>query len=275
MGPGLYTEIGKKARDLLYKDYQTDHKFTVTTCTANGVAITASGTRKNDIIFGELQSQIKNNNITFDVKTNSDSNVTTTVTINELATPGLKTIFSFVIPDQRSGKVELHYLHDYAGVNASIGLTANPVVNFSGVVGSKIVSVGADVAFDTATGNFIKYNASLSITNADLIAALALNNKGDSLSASYYHLVNPLSSTAVGAELTHNFSSNDNTLAFGTQHALDPLTTIKARFNNYGKASALIQHEWKPKSFFTISGEVDTKAIEKSSKIGLSLVLKP
>ncbi|KAJ8490836.1 hypothetical protein OPV22_012557 [Ensete ventricosum] len=183
---GLYFEIGKKARDLLYKDYQTDHKFTVTTCTANGVlllflkyAITASGTRKNDLIFGEIQSQIKNNNITFDVKTNSDSNVTTTVTINEVATPGLKTIFSFVIPDQRSGKVELQYLHDYAGVNASIGLTANPV-----------------------------YNAGLSITNADLIVALALNNKGDSLSASYYHLVNPLSSTAVGAELTHSFSSN-------------------------------------------------------------------
>ncbi|CAL9102929.1 unnamed protein product, partial [Musa textilis] len=35
---------------------------------------TASGTRKNDLIFGEIQSQIKNNNITFDVKTNSDSN---------------------------------------------------------------------------------------------------------------------------------------------------------------------------------------------------------
>lgn len=63
MGPGLYSEIGKKARgslcifsadffaqiylltwkflvypaDLLYKDYQTDHKFTITTCTSNGV----------------------------------------------------------------------------------------------------------------------------------------------------------------------------------------------------------------------------------------------
>ncbi|RRT84611.1 hypothetical protein B296_00013366 [Ensete ventricosum] len=265
MGPGLYSEIGKKARgsspflfislpsffviffygnlrifflpDLLYRDYQTDHKFTVTTCTSDGVV--------------------------------SD------FTVDELATPGLKTIFSFVIPDQRSGKVELQYLHDYAGVNASIGLTANPVVNLSGVVGSKKVSVGADVAFDTATGNFIKYNAGLSITNADLIASLTLNNKGDSLSASYYHLVNPLSSTAVGAELNHSFSSNENTLTFGTQHSLDPLTSVKARFNNYGKASALIQHEWKPKSFLTISGEVDTKAIENSSKIGLSLVLRP
>uniref|UniRef100_A0A6N2LZ57 Uncharacterized protein n=1 Tax=Salix viminalis TaxID=40686 RepID=A0A6N2LZ57_SALVM len=46
-------------------------------------------------------------------------------------------------------------------------------------------------------------------------------------------------------------------------YALDPLTTLKARLNNAGKASALVQHEWRPKSFFTVSGEVDTKAIEK------------
>lgn len=93
------------------------------------------------------------------------------------------------------------------------------------------------------------------------------------MNASYYHLVSPLSSTAVGAELTHSFSSNQSTLTFGTQHALDPLTLVKARFNNYGRASALIQHEWRPKSFLTVTGEVDTKAIEKSSKVGLSLVL--
>ena len=101
------------------------------------------------------------------------------------------------------------------------------------------------------------------------------NDKGDALKASYYHIVRPLTSTAVGAELTHSFSSNENTLTIGTQHALDPLTTLKARVNNCGKASALIQHEWRPKSLFTISGEVDTRAIEKSAKIGLALALKP
>ncbi|XP_010925360.1 mitochondrial outer membrane protein porin 1 [Elaeis guineensis] len=275
MGPGLYSEIGKQARDLLYKDYQTDQKFTVTTYTANGVAITASGTKKNELIFGEIQSQLKNKNITVDVKAGSDSNLSTKVAVDELATPGLKTIFSFVLPDQRSGQVELQYQHDHAGVNASIGLTANPIVSLSGVVGTNAVAVGADVSFDTAVGDFIKYNAGLSITNADLIASLTVNDKGDSVNASYYHLVSPLSSTAVGAELTHSFSSNQNTLTFGTQHALDPLTLVKARFNNYGKASALIQHEWRPKSFLTVTGEVDTKAIEKSSKVGLSLVLRP
>ncbi|KAG8056520.1 hypothetical protein GUJ93_ZPchr0002g25145 [Zizania palustris] len=274
VGPGLYPEIGKKAKDLLYKDYQTDHKFTLTTYTTNGVAITATSTKKADLIFGEIQSQIKNKNITIDVKANSDSNVFTTVTVDEL-TPGLKSILSFAVPDQRSGKFELQYLHDYAGVNASIGLTANPIVNLSSVFGTKALAVGADVSLDTATGNLTKYNAGLSFTNQDLIASLNLNNKGDSLTASYYHIVSEITSTAVGAELTHSFSSNENTLTFGTRHALDPLTTVKARFNNSGKASALLQHEWRPKSLWTISAEVDTKAIEKSSKVGIAVVLKP
>ncbi|KAL3577604.1 hypothetical protein D5086_019108 [Populus alba] len=273
-GPGLYSDIGKKARDLLYKDYQSDHKFTVTTYTSAGVAITSTGIKKGELFLADISSQLKNKNITTDVKVDTNSNLLTTITVDEPA-PGLKTIFSFKVPDQRSGKVELQYQHEYAGISTSLGLTANPIVNFSGVVGSNVVALGTDLSFDTATGNFTKCNAGLSYTNSDLIASLTVNDKGDTLSASYYHTVSPLTSTAVGAELTHSFSSNENILTIGTQHALDPLTTVKARLNNYGKVSALIQNEWRPKSLFTISGEVDTKAIEKSAKVGLTLSLKP
>ncbi|XP_043723833.1 mitochondrial outer membrane protein porin of 36 kDa-like [Telopea speciosissima] len=273
-GPGLYTDIGKKTRDLLYKDYQSDHKFTITTYTSNGVALTSTGVKKGDRFLADITTQLKNKNVTTDIKVDTNSNLVTTITVDEPA-PGLKTIFSFIVPDQRSGKVELQYLHDYTGISTSIGLTANPIVNFSGVVGSNTVALGTDVAFDTASGNFIKYNVGLNFTNDDLIASLSLNDKGDSLTGSYYHLVSPLTNTAVGAELTHSFSTNENTLTIGTQKALDPLTTLKARVNNYGKASALIQHEWRPKSLFTISGEVDTRAIEKSAKVGLALALKP
>ncbi|KAL4347891.1 hypothetical protein GQ457_17G016090 [Hibiscus cannabinus] len=273
-GPGLYTDIGKKARDLLYKDYQADHKFTVTTYTSNGVAITSTGTKKGELLLGDISTELKNKNITTNVKVDTNSNLFTTITVDEPA-PGLKTIFSCIVPDQRSGKVELQYQHEYAGISTSIGLTASPLVNFSGVVGNNFVAVGTDLSFDTASGNITKLNAGLNFTHSDLIASLALNDKGDTLNASYYHIVSPLTNTAVGAELTHSFSSNENTLTIGTQHALDPLTTVKARVNNFGKASALIQHEWRPKSLITISGEVDTAAIEKSAKVGLALALKP
>ncbi|XP_062231994.1 mitochondrial outer membrane protein porin 2-like [Phragmites australis] len=273
-GPGLYSEIGKKARDLLYKDYHTDQKFTLTTYASNGAAITAAGTRKDEAIFSEIQSQLKNNNLTVDVKATSESNVITTFTIHELGTPGLKAILCIPFPYQKSAKAELQYLHHHAGITASVGLNAKPALNLSGVFGTKAFAVGADAAFDTSTGDLTKYNAGLSFTSdEDFVAAVTLNNKCDTIAASYYHSVNP--STAVGGELAHSFSSNGNTLTFGTQHALDPLTTVKTRFNNYGMASALVQHEWRPKSFLTVSTEVDTKAIEKSSKVGLSLVLKP
>ncbi|KAJ8773785.1 hypothetical protein K2173_006435 [Erythroxylum novogranatense] len=274
IGPGLYTDIGKRARDLLYKDYQGDQKFTVTTYTSTGVAITSSGIRKDELFLADVSTKLKNKNITTDVKVDTNSNLFTTITVDEPA-PGLKAIFSFKVPDQRSGKVELQYQHQYAGISTGIGLTANPIINFSGVVGNSGLALGTDISFDTASGNFTKLNAGLGYTDADLTASVTLNDKGDSLSASYYHLVNPSCDTAVGAELTHSFSTNENTLTVGTQHSLDPLTTLKARVNNYGQASALIQHEWRRSSFFTISGEVDTRAIEKSAKIGLALALKP
>ncbi|KAK4488463.1 hypothetical protein RD792_004227 [Penstemon davidsonii] len=273
-GPGLYSDIGKRTRDLLYKDYQTDQKFTVTTYSPTGVTLTSSGTKKGDLFLADVNTQLKNKNVTTDIKVDTSSNLLTTVTIDEPA-PGLKTILSFRVPDQRSGKLELQYLHDYAGLSSSIGLTANPIVNFSGVLGNNKLAIGSDVSFDTKEGAFTKYNFGASFTNSDLIAALTLNDKGDTLSASYYHTVSPLTNTAVGAEVTHSFSSNENTITVGTQHLLDPLTTVKARVNNFGKATALIQHEWRPKSLITVSTEVDTKSIDKSAKFGLALALKP
>lgn len=273
-GPGLYSDIGKKARDLLYRDYQSHHKFTVSTVAANGLAITPSATKKGESLLADVNAQWKNNNITTDLKLDINSNLCSTITIDELA-PGLKTILSFGTPDRRSGKVEVQYFHEHAGISTSIGLAATPLVSFSGVAGSNTVALGTDISFDTASGNFTKYNAALNFSSGDLIASFALNDKFDTLTASYMHTVNPLTNTAVGAELSHCFSSSENTLTIGTQHALDPLTSVKARVNNNGIASALIQHAWRPKSLVTISGEVDTRAIEKSAKVGIALALKP
>ncbi|VVB14544.1 unnamed protein product [Arabis nemorensis] len=273
-GPGLYTEIGKKVRDLLYKDYQGDHKLTVATFSDTGVAITTTGTKKGSQLVGDVSTQVKNKNFTTDLKVSTDASLLTTLTYDEAA-PGLKTIVSAKLPDQKSGKIELQYLHDYAGICTSVGLTANPIVNFSGVVGTNVVALGTDASFNTETGNFKHLNFGLNFTKDDLIASVTLNDKGEKLTASYYHVVDPLTNTVVGAEVNHNFSTNENTVTFGTQHALDPLTTVKARVNNAGVANALIQHQWRPKSFVTVSGEVDSKAIEKTPKVGIALALKP
>ncbi|KAL3618953.1 hypothetical protein CASFOL_037181 [Castilleja foliolosa] len=73
--------------------------------------------------------------MTTDVKVDTNSNVYTTITVDE-PTPGVKAIYIFVAPDQKSGKMELQYLHEYAGISTSLGLTAKPIVNFAGVAGN-------------------------------------------------------------------------------------------------------------------------------------------
>nr|XP_043608180.1 mitochondrial outer membrane protein porin of 36 kDa-like [Erigeron canadensis] len=237
-GPRHYHNLSKEATDLLYKYYSNFSRISHTGANRRyEIALPLS-------LFLSFKSK-------------------------ELA-PGLKTIFSCVVPDKRSGMVELQYSHKYAAISTSIGLTAKPIVNFSGVTGNNTVAVGTDVSFDTASGTSNNYNVALSFSNFDFNASLTLNDKADTLTATCYHTVNLLTNTAVGAEFKHRFSSNNNSLTIGTQHSLDPLTMVKARVNNAGKVSALLQYQWRPKSVYIISVEVDTRAITKIPKFGLS-----
>lgn len=81
-------------------------------------------------------------------------------------------------------------------------------------------------------------------------------------------------SSAVG-EITRRFSTNENIFTLGGSYAVDSLTLVKAKLNNHGKLEALLQHEIIPKSLLTISGELDTKTLEKHPRFGLAIALKP
>ncbi|KAJ6683860.1 hypothetical protein OIU85_007546 [Salix viminalis] len=75
-------------------------------------------------------------------------------------------------PDQRSGKVEVQYLHEYAAVSSSVGLTVNPTVNFSGVIGTNVASL----IFHSTPKPGTSSNAmlELSLSKVELIASLTL-----------------------------------------------------------------------------------------------------
>ncbi|KAJ7237924.1 hypothetical protein O6H91_Y443700 [Diphasiastrum complanatum] len=103
-GPGLYSDIGKRTRDLLTKDFYHDHKFTITSTSPSGLTFTSTGIKKGEQFAGELNTQFKNNNVIVDVKVDTNSNIYSTITVDEIA-QGAKTIFTFTIPDQKTGKV--------------------------------------------------------------------------------------------------------------------------------------------------------------------------
>jgi len=273
-GPGLFSNIGKKARDLLTKDYNYDQKFAVATYSDDGLGITSTGMNKGGLFCGDIATLYKYQKSTIDVKVDTNSNISTTITIDEVI-PGAKTVFSFKLPDDKSGKLEVQYLHEHVGLSSSIGLTPKPVVDFSTAIGSDVFTVGGEVGFDTSSGLFTKYNAGIGITKPEFSAAVIFADKGDTLKASYLHELNPITKTCFAAEISRKFSANQNTFTVGSSYALDPLTTMKTRLNNHGKLGTVLQHEWKPKSLITLSSEFDTKALDKSPKIGLALAYKP
>eukprot|EP00246_Nothoceros_aenigmaticus_P007668 TRINITY_DN21641_c0_g1_i1.p1 TRINITY_DN21641_c0_g1~~TRINITY_DN21641_c0_g1_i1.p1 ORF type:complete len:277 (-),score=57.46 TRINITY_DN21641_c0_g1_i1:325-1155(-) len=273
-GPGLFGDIGKKAKDILYKDYNYDHKFAVTTTTSTGLSFQTTVLKKGEAVLGDVNTTFKNKNLTADIKVDTKSNIHTTLTIDEFA-QGAKSIVSFTIPDQKSGKVELQYAHDYAGVSTSVGLTSSPILDIHGAIGSEGFSLGGELGFDTASATLTKYSAGLGFTKPDFSAALVLVDKGDTIKASYLHNVSPATRTTVAVEIAHKLSKREVNFTVGGLYELDALTTAKARVTNSGKLAGLLQHEFRPKSLVTISGEVDTKALDRNAKIGLALALKP
>ncbi|KAF5456307.1 hypothetical protein F2P56_025805 [Juglans regia] len=273
-GPASFSDIGKKAKDLLTKDYNFGHKFTLSLLSSSGLGLTATGLKKDQISFGDISTLYKSGNTTVDVKVDTFSNVTTKVTVSDIL-PSTKAAISFKIPDHQSGKLEVQYLHPHAAINSSIGLNPTPLLELSAAIGSKDLSLGGEVGFNTVSASFIKYNAGIGLNRPDYSVALLLTDKGQALKASYIHFVNPVNGTAVAAEMTHRFSSTENSFSIGSSHALDPQTVIKTRFSDNGKVAMLCQRKWRPKSLITLSAEYDSKANNAAPKLGLALALKP
>ncbi|ESW10205.1 hypothetical protein PHAVU_009G190000 [Phaseolus vulgaris] len=244
-GPGLYFDIGKKARDVLHKDY----------C---------------------QQPPIHFNYRFFDW--NLD------LSCEEELLHGLKGIFACNIPG--SGKLELRHLSRFSGFSASIGLLGeaekgyNPVANLSGLIGTRILNLGANLAYDLSGGGTRttnNLNAGLSLNSPYLVASVTLHDYFQTLKGCCYFEVNPLSKTAIAAEVKYDLADDETIgVTVGAQHALFPWTLLKARLSSSGRVGALIQQKLGRKFSITVAGEVNLneKDKEKFPKVGVFMAMK-
>ncbi|KAL4582162.1 hypothetical protein LXL04_006703 [Taraxacum kok-saghyz] len=273
-GPGLFSDIGRKANDLLTRDYLTDQKLSVSSTSANGVGITSTATKKGGLSSGDVRALYKYNNILVDVKVDTESKIATTLTFTDIV-PSTKAITSFKFPDFNSGKVEVQYYHCHANLASAISLNQTPTIDLSATLGTPSFAIGAEAGYEPSSGRFTKYTAGISVNKPEANASIILCDKGDTIKASYIHNLDELKKTAAVGEITRRFSLNENTFTVGGSYAVDNLTMVKGKLNNHGKLGALLQHEIIPKSVVTLSSEMDTKALDKSPKFGLALALKP
>ncbi|KAL2960906.1 hypothetical protein AAZX31_17G062000 [Glycine max] len=281
-GPAPFSEIGKRAKDLLYKDYNFDHKFSLSIPNSTGLGLIATGLKKDKLFVGDISTLYKSGNTTVDVKVDTYSNIYTKVTVNDIL-HGTKAALSFNIPDHKSGKLDVQYLHPHAAVDSSIGLNPSPLLELSAAIGSKDLCLGAEVGFNTTSASFTKYNAGVAFNKPDFSVALMLAidslcraDKGQTLKASYIHYVDRPDGFTVAAEISHRFSSLENRFTIGSSQSIDPKTVLKTRFSDDGKAAFQCQRAWRPNSLITLSAEYDsTKIFGSSTKFGLALALKP
>ncbi|GFP78902.1 mitochondrial outer membrane protein porin 2 [Phtheirospermum japonicum] len=239
-GPGLFSDIGKKAKDLLTRDYLSDHKFSVSTYSESGVALTTSTVKKGGYSSGDVAAQYLYKNTFVDVKVDTDSNISTILAFADIV-PSSKTIATLKYPNYESGKLELQYFHPHASLSAAVGLNQAPPIDFSFTLGTPTFALGAEAGYETSSGDTIK--------------------------ASYIHFLDQLKRSAAVGEITRKFSTNENTFTVGGSYAIDDLTLVKVKLNNHGTLGAVLQHEVIRKSLVTISSEFDTKALDKTPSL--------
>ncbi|KAL5064172.1 hypothetical protein RYX36_025909 [Vicia faba] len=234
-GPAPFSEIGKRARDLLYKDYNFHHKFTLFVPISSGLGLTATGFKKDQYFVGDINSLYKSGNVTVDVKVYTYSNVYTKVTLNNVF-HSKKVALSFNVPDHKLGKLDVQYLHPHATFDSSIGLNPAPQLKLSAAIGSKDISMGADVRLNIISASFSKCNAGITFNKPNFSTTLMLADKGEALKASYIHYVDRPDGLIVVAELAHGLSSSENRFTIGTSQSIDPKTVLKTRFSDDGSS---------------------------------------
>ncbi|KAJ8750863.1 hypothetical protein K2173_016044 [Erythroxylum novogranatense] len=153
--PASFSDIGKRAKDVLTKDYSFDHMLTLSISRLTRMGLTAIGLRKGKIFFNNLY---KRGNTIIDVKVDTDSNISTKVTVNDVL-PSTKAAISFKLSHRKSGKdkLDMPYLHDDYAIYDSISLNLTPILELSAATESKELTLGGEVGFDVASGSFTKF----------------------------------------------------------------------------------------------------------------------
>ncbi|XP_042018340.1 mitochondrial outer membrane protein porin 2-like [Salvia splendens] len=273
-GPGLFSDFGNKAKEILFKDYSDYQKLIISSQSDTGLAIGSTLAKKGGLSSGDVAAKFTFRNGAIDVKFDTESTIWTTLVVTNIF-PSSRTIASCKFPDYNSGKIEVQYLHNHASLSTAVGLNKSPAIDVSATIGTPSVAFGTEASYMVSSGNFAKYNAGFSLKTPDAVVSAILLDKGDAVRVSYLRHLDQLNKgTAVG-EISRKFSTNENTLTVGCSYEVDPHTTVKAKLNNHGHLAALAQHELKPKSLLTISGSFDTLAMEKTPRFGLTLSLKP
>ncbi|XP_068321264.1 mitochondrial outer membrane protein porin 2-like isoform X1 [Pyrus communis] len=260
--------------DLLTAGYSKGQRFTFASHIDGGVNLTCStsakiGGRSTAAVAGSYTYK----NATFNCRIDTDSKVAGTLSTKFLSST--KTSASFSLPEYKFSKLGFQTRQEYGAAAVSVSLCQSPTINLSATVGSASIVIGMEAEYKTASSTFSKCNAGISMKSLNSDASIILGNKGGLITASYVHYRGQEKKNAAVVEFTQNLSTKNTTLTVGGSCMVDHQTVVKARLDGRGDVKTVLRYSIRPKSCLSISGEFNTKALDKIPKIGLALSLAP
>ncbi|KAK1559897.1 hypothetical protein Q3G72_019702 [Acer saccharum] len=256
--------LNKEAKDLLSKDH-------VKGCSTTTVVTFSSAVENGRHSNSNIAAKYAYKNATVDVNVDSKSNLSATIGFHGQFLPSTKTIATLKLPDYSSSKLKFQYLYKHNALVTSLVLSQSPSVRLTATIGNPTMAFRMKAVCKTGHGS--NYDAGIHLANPNCNASIILANKCDLLKASYVHRFHQPVKIAVGAEITRRYSTKETTFTVAGSCKVDQMTTLTARVNNHGKLDTLLLRKIRRKFSLSISGEFDTKALDKVPRIGLVLAL--
>jgi len=266
----LYADLGKKATDLLSKEFPDKTKVEVNSRASNGLQLQTIATRNHDgSIVGSVQPKytfVKQGvTLSSTIDTNRVVKVEATV---ENSLPGLKATVGGQ-SDTESFKADFEWRHDVATLTTGLDffspkgntLSATGLFNWEGF------SVGGAAEYFIADKQeFRKVDGVFGYTTPDLQLTAFSRRKGEVFGGTYFQKISP--SINLAAEMAFDLRKSDVTpkLTFGGSYLLDSISssTVKGKFDTDGKLSLSYGQKLNSVARVTVGSTINTNNLGAS-----------
>ncbi|CAM6118143.1 unnamed protein product [Calypogeia fissa] len=270
--PRSFADLGKQAKDLLYKGFSSGHMLMVSCVGPGGLVLSSTATVMQGSVIGMMSTTFSSAGIQSEISGSTLSQISASTTYENIA-PGLKATLTTVLPGANElGKAQVHYQLNNAALDATVfGLKSKPMVQVSANVGSERLSLGGSAVYNTATREVTGTNLGLGYLRPDFSAGLLYDPfKENMLDAYLTHVVNP--HTTIGGHVNYKLENQVTSTTFGGSHRIDLQTTVRARFDNSGVLAAVLEHQPNPFLTFGMYADVDTTNLQtRKPNIGLTV----
>jgi len=281
MIPCTFGDLGKKARDLLEKNFPLGHiKLEHHAATRHNVDVTIGGVHALDRgrLTGNVESKLRIPNLgaTFTEKWSTSNVLTVDASVEDKFVQGLKNGIEVTyepISGKRAATITNSYKNNYMNLKFDIGLpTSKPILHSSLVLGgyqNKGYLAGLNVSFDTLSNTLSKWQYAVGYDRGDFVLHASVLNH-NIFNASLYQRISPCVETALSVTYAHLAHVSNFELA--GKYELDGDAWVKAKVDSSSIVTMAYGFGLCKGVKLTLGGQVDGKNLESGNhRVGLAL----